>query len=84
MRARLKATIQLGLMEQYEFGEYNVNILTPRGDAVAAKVKKLEEALGESSVSSPCARVGHPPVPLDQYIIPLGSLEILLPNLCIS
>jgi len=47
----LKAAIQLGLVEQYESGEYKVNILTPRGDAVAAKVKELEEArTGEALV----------------------------------
>ena len=49
----LKAAIQLGLVEQYESEEYKVNILTPRGDAVAAKVKELEEALtGEALVDA--------------------------------
>ena len=47
----LKVVIQLGLVEQYESGAYKVNILTPRGDVVAVKVKELEEALtGEALV----------------------------------
>ena len=37
----LNVTIQLGLVEQYESMEYKVNILTPKGNVVAVKVKEL-------------------------------------------
>ena len=49
----LKAAIQLGLVEQYESGEYTVNMITPRGNIVAIKVKALEKALiGETNLSA--------------------------------
>ena len=41
----LRSAIELGLVEQYESGEFTLNTLTARGDVVAAKVKELEKAL---------------------------------------
>ena len=44
----LKSAIELGLVEQYNSGEYTLNILTARGDVVAVKVKELEKALTDA------------------------------------
>ena len=41
----LRSAIELGLVEQYESGEYTLNTLTARGDVVAVKIKELEKAL---------------------------------------
>ena len=44
----LKSAIELGLVEQYESGEYTLNTLTARGEMVAVKVKALEKALTDN------------------------------------